>query len=260
MSQVVIIPTTGAPTLQRAVLSVLAQQEPTQCYVVCDGEAHVHKVHPQLQGLPVALCVLPLNTGASNDRTGHRIYAAFAHLVDQDHVLFLDEDNWFEPDHVGRCLALMRQGALQWCYTLRNICTPEGDYICRDDCESLGGWPAHTGARLIDTNCWFMRRELLVRVCQVWHGPWHIDRVFTQAMMQSFPQFACTGHYTVNYCLSPRPRGGTREFFETGNALMHQQHGPHPPWRAADCPGDDQATITSVPDAAASRPSSGAAR
>jgi hypothetical protein len=88
---------------------------------------------------------------------------------------------------------------------------------------------------------------LLIRVTQVWHGPWHIDRVFTQAMMQGFPKFEGTGCYTVNYSLSPRPRGGTREFFETGNATMHALHGPHPPWRAASCPGDEDADPGAMP-------------
>jgi hypothetical protein len=241
MSCVVIIPTTGASTLLRAVHSVLQQSMVTACYVVCDGAQFEAGVRPQLQGLPVALCVLPLNTGASNDRTGHRIYAAFPQLVDEDFVLFLDEDNWLQPDHVQRCVERIEQRGLQWCYTLRNIFDTEGRFVCRDDCESLGAWPAYTGARLIDTNCYCIRRELLIRVAQIWHGPWHTDRVFTQAMMQSFPKFEGTGHYTVNYSLSPRPRGGTREFFETGNATMRALHGPHPPWRAATCPGDEDA-------------------
>lgn len=236
MSCVAIIPTTGAPTLGRAARSVLAQRSPTACYVVCDGERYAERTRAQLAGLDVALCVLPLNTGAVVDNSGHRIYASFPHLVDQDHVLLLDEDNWLEPDHTERCLDLMESRQLQWCHSLRNIVDAQGRYLCRDDCESLGRWASYAGPALIDTSCWFARREHVIHICHVWHGAGHSDRRFTRAMMQAFPQFDCTGYYTANYTLSTRGRGASREFFEGGNALAYARHGPHPPWRAAACP------------------------
>jgi hypothetical protein len=110
---VVLIPATGAATLRQAVQSVNTQGAPTRAYVVCDGQAHQQAVQAQLQGLQATLCVLPLNVGAGGFY-GHRVYAAFAHLVLEDHVLFLDQDNWFEPDHVERCLARMTQRGLHW--------------------------------------------------------------------------------------------------------------------------------------------------
>jgi Glycosyl transferase family 2 len=123
MSNVVLIATTGAPSLRRAVESVLAQSMPTACYVVCDGEQFRAPVAEVLHGLDVPVCVLPRNVGADGFY-GHRIYAAFAHLVDEDHVLFLDQDNFLAPDHVARCVDLIAARRLQWCYSLRNICTP----------------------------------------------------------------------------------------------------------------------------------------
>ena len=125
MSQVVIIATTGAPQLRRAVESVLAQTVPTACYVVCDGAQYRARVDDVLAGLDVPVCVLPRNVGADGFY-GHRIYAAFAHLVDEDHVLFLDQDNFLAPDHVAECVDLIAARRLQWCYSLRNICSAEG--------------------------------------------------------------------------------------------------------------------------------------
>jgi len=81
MSAVVLIPTTGAPTLRRAVESVLAQTSPTACYVVCDGEQFRSAVAEALRGIDVPVCVLPRNVGAGGFY-GHRVYAAFAHLVE----------------------------------------------------------------------------------------------------------------------------------------------------------------------------------
>ena len=232
MSAVVLIPTTGAPQLRRAVESVLAQAVPTACYVVCDGPQFRAQVDDALRGLDVPVCVLPRNVGAGGFY-GHRVYAAFAHLVDEDHVLFLDQDNFFAPDHVAQCVDLIAARRLQWCYSLRNVCSAEGEFICRDDCESLGKWPAFTKAHLIDTNSYCIRREVLLQSAHVWHGKWGQDRVFAQVMMQNFTAFDCTGRYTVQYCLGGNEGSATREFFEQGNAQMLLRYKRGFPWTKA---------------------------
>jgi hypothetical protein len=234
MSSVVLIPTTGAPTLRRAVESVAAQTVETHCYVVCDGEQHRERTVQALAGLDVdparlALCVLPRNVGAGGFY-GHRVYAAFSHLVDEDHVLFLDQDNFLAPDHVASCVDLIAARRLQWCYTLRNVCDEAGEFVCRDDCESLGKWPGFTNAHLIDTNSYCLRREVLLQAAHVWHGKWGQDRVFAQVMMQNFPAFDCTGRYTVQYRLGGNEGSVTREFFEQGNAKMLLRYKRGFPW------------------------------
>lgn len=225
MSQVVIIATTGRPQLRRAVESVLAQTVPTACYVVCDGEQFRARVEEVLNGLDVPVCVLPRNVGADGFY-GHRIYAAFAHLVDEDHVLFLDDDNFFAPDHVAQCVGLITARGLQWCYSLRNICTPEGEFICRDDCDSLGKFSRW---QLIDTNQYCIRRDVLLQSAHLWHGKLNQDMVFAQVMIQNFTAFDCTGLYSVQYCLGSE-RGTKSEFFERGNALMLQHYPRGFPW------------------------------
>jgi hypothetical protein len=229
MTQVVIVPTTGAPALRRAVESVLAQSVPTACYVVCDGPQFRAQVEELLRGLDVALCVLPRNVGADGFY-GHRILAGFAHLVDEDHVLFLDQDNFFAPEHVAQCVDLIAARRLQWCYSLRNIRGAGGEFVCRDDCESLGKWPAFTQAHLIDTSSYCIRREVLLQSAHVWHGKWGQDRVFAQVMMQNFKAFDCTGRYTVQYCLGGNEGSVTKEFFEQGNAQMLQRYKRGFPW------------------------------
>ena len=230
---VVLIPTTGAPALRRAVESVLAQTLPTACYVVCDGEEHRDAAMAALAGLPrrdeVAMCVLPRNVGAGGFY-GHRVYAAFAHLVDEPHVLFLDQDNFLAPEHVASCVDLIAARRLQWCYALRNVRDPGGGFVCRDDCESLGKWPAFTNAHLIDTNSYCVRREVLLQSAHVWHGKWGQDRIFAQVMMQNFRAFDCTGRYTVEYCLGGNEGSVTREFFEQGNAQMLLRYKRGFPW------------------------------
>lgn len=227
---VVLIPTTGAATLRQAVQSVNAQSVPTRAYVVCDGQAHQEAVQAQLQGLQATLCVLPLNVGAGGFY-GHRIYAAFAHLVQEDHVLFLDQDNWFEPDHVERCLERITQRGLHWAYSLRKVCAPDGRFLLNDDCESLGRWPAFTGDHLIDTSCYCIRREVLVQLAHVWHGGWGQDRVFAQTLMQHVPGFDCTRAYSLNYRLGSTPGSVTEDFFRQGNRQMRARLDKRLPWQ-----------------------------
>ena len=90
MTATVIIPTTGSPELRDAVNSVLAQTYPTTCYVVVDGPQYMNKVYELLEDVYTytrfKICTLPLNVGA-NGFYGHRVYAAFTHLIDTDYVL-----------------------------------------------------------------------------------------------------------------------------------------------------------------------------
>jgi hypothetical protein len=234
MSNVVLIATTGAPTLRRAVESVAAQSVPAAAYVVCDGEEFRARVDAALAGLEraperLSVCVLPRNVGAGGFY-GHRIYAAFAHLVDADNVLLLDQDNFLAPQHVEHCADLLQARRLQWCYSLRTIRDEAGEAVCRDDCESLGKWPAFTGAHLVDTSAYCIRREVLAQAAHAWHGKWGQDRVFAQVMMHDFPAFDCTGRYTLQYCLGGNEHSVTRDFFEQGNARMLQRYKRGFPW------------------------------
>jgi hypothetical protein len=230
-SAVVLIPTTGSASLRQAVQSVNAQTTPTRAYVVCDGPAFREATEAQLEGLEATVCHLPVNTGA-NGFYGHRIYAAFAHLVEEDHVLFLDQDNWFAPSHVESCVRLMASRGLHWAYALRNVMDPAGNFLCTDDCESLGKWPAFTQGHLIDTSAYCVRRDVLVRVAHAWHGGWGQDRVFAQVMMQNVPAFDCTGEYTLNYRLGGNPGSVTEDFFRQGNRQMRAKYDKRLPWVA----------------------------
>ena len=100
----VIIPSIGQPTLIKALESIYAQTYGSVYpLVVIDGNEHFSKVMDL--NLPIhteknlTITTAPYNTGA-NGFYGHRIYAAYPHLVNQDYICFLDEDNWFEPNHI----------------------------------------------------------------------------------------------------------------------------------------------------------------
>lgn len=232
-SAVVIIPTTGADTLKRAISSIAEQTyKNVTVMIVVDGKEHKEKSDKILVRNPSVdkqIVYLTDNVGA-NGFYGHRVYAAFSHLVNQDYVFFLDQDNWFEPEHIESMIDTAESTNSDWVYSLRNICDKSGEYLLQDNCESLGKWEAWTKCFHIDTNCYALKRSAAVGIAGAWHGSWGQDRVVFQALKQYFPKWECTNQYTVNYRLDGNAGSVTKEFFEQGNYMMTQQYAGNLPW------------------------------
>ena len=238
MSATVIIPTTGSKELHKAILSVLDQTYDTKCYIVVDGPDYVYTVKNFVKSFEqhekyknITVCNLPINVGAKGFY-GHRVYAAFTHLVDTKYVLYLDQDNWFDIDHVETCVKNIEFHKLDWCYALRTICDKDGNQLVNDNCESLGKWPVFSGDyHHIDTNCYCLKTEVATKLAQVWHGGWGQDRVWFQALSQYFPKFDTTSKYTVNYRLAGNEGSVKKEFFEHGNKIMNEKYNGAFPWK-----------------------------
>ena len=233
MSATVIIPTTGSPELKQAIESVLNQTyENVTCYVVCDGEENYGKVSNIVRefGSKIKLASLPINVGAKGFY-GHRVYAAFTHLINTDYVLYLDQDNWFGDRHVKECVDTIEARNLDWCYSLRQIRRKSGEFITFDDCESLGKWPTYHGVNHIDTNCYCIKTSIAVKLASAWHGGWGQDRVFLGTIAQHFPKWDCTNEYTVNYRVDGGKGSVTADFFLNGNEVMNKKYDGKYPWR-----------------------------
>ena len=237
MTATVIIPTTGSPEVVEAIKSVLDQTYDTQCYVVCDGPEFVYTVknmlrwvekHPKFKN--VKLCNLPINVGA-NGFYGHRVYAAFTHLIDTEYVTYLDQDNWLEPTHIESCINTIKENNLDWCYSLRNIHNKKGEFLCQDNCESLGKWQTYHGVNHVDTNTYCLKTDIAIKLASAWHGGWGQDRVFLATIAQHFKNFDCTGEYTVNYRVDGGPGSVNKEFFDNGNKIMNEKYNGVFPWR-----------------------------
>jgi GT2 family glycosyltransferase len=234
MTATVIIPVTGTPECAEAIDSVLNQTYPTTCYVVCDGDKFKPKVQTiiseRLGNKNLKTCYLPINVGA-NGFYGHRTYAAFTHLVDTKYVMYLDQDCWLDKNHVETCVKTIEEQQLDWCYSLRKIYTKEGEYICNDDCESLGRWQSYHNINHIDTNSYCIKTEVAIKLASAWHGGWGQDRVFLQTIAQHFQKWHCTGEYTSNYRVDGGEGSVNGEFFLNGNQLMKQRYGENFPWK-----------------------------
>lgn len=233
MRIMVITPTTGKDTLDQAMESVANQTVETEHLIVFDGgEASDKWMLSRTLGSPypnkrTEMLILPENVGG-NGWYGHRVYAAMPLMVNADYILFLDEDNWFEPNHVETMINKIKSKDLMWSYSLRRICNERGEYVTDDDCESLGRYPTYYDHTLnfVDTNCYCFRREYLVNVAHHFYGQWGQDRVFYKEVAKALPAFGCTGEATVNYRAPDR----LLQMFEEGNAVMKKAY-VNLPWR-----------------------------
>jgi glycosyltransferase involved in cell wall biosynthesis len=247
-SAVVIVATVGKPTLRRTIESILSQTyDDVTCLVVVDGPEFAAQSRAIVSDFTdymtpkqvkrLQLVVLPQNTG-SNGFVCHRIYGAMPMLVNQDFVFYCDDDNWYDPDHVKSLVHACIENEAAWSHSFRNI-YKDGEFICRDECESIGQWPVWYGEHHhVDTNCYCLRRELAVSLAPRWHKSRIVDgKVQPSAdteicnyLIRSQPDFVTVPQFTVNYelgswALSPKP-----EFFAQGNAAMSAKYGANLPW------------------------------
>ena len=147
----VITPTIGSPKLLDAISSVATQSYKCKHLIVIDGPDFVEpvmdiiKITQMMDPQPnIQVIVSPENTGKTGgDFYGHRVYAAYPHLLNSDYILFLDEDNWYEPDHVESLVSTAEAKNLDFSFSLRKIFSPERKHLADDNCESLGRWPIY---------------------------------------------------------------------------------------------------------------------
>ena len=229
MRVMVITPTTGKDTVVKAMQSVKDQTVFTEHLVVVDGEGSYERLGGLVtpMGKHITQITLPENVGG-NGWYGHRVYAAMPLMVNADYILFLDEDNWYEPNHVETMINKIKSKDLMWSYSLRRICDERAQYVLDDDCESLGRYPTFYDHLLnfVDTNCYCFRREYLVTVAHSFYGQWGADRQFYKFASKHLPSFGCTGEATVNYRAPERLLG----MFKEGNEAMKKAYGELP-WR-----------------------------
>lgn len=241
MSILVITPATGSPELLDAVRSVREQSVPADHLIVVDGAKFSDRVSNLFeennikQDKNLIRCDLPFNTGA-NGYYGHRVFAAFSHLINHEYVLFLDQDNYYNPNHIKELVKLIVRSNYDWAYSLRTIVDKDGNILCKDNCESLGKWPAWVGDNvfLIDSSSYCFKTEFIRKVGHIWDFGWGADRRFYTILKDQIKHeaYGCTGQFTLNYRLGGNEGSVTKDFFTQGNDKMLLKYGKEEnfPW------------------------------
>lgn len=232
-SAIVITPTIGKVDLKDAMDSVRNQTYSDILHlIVIDGEQYESKVFETIKDVAkynFKTLTLPWNTGA-DQFNGHRIFAALGFLINENYILFLDDDNWFHKDHVRSLINCIEKNHLDWAFSLRKIYSPDKNYICQDNCESIGDWPTYSGmAKLVDTSCYCLKREVLINAGYSWMEKYFGDRTFFNTVKRLYPNFKSSGLYTLNYKISNNNHP-KEEFFLKGNEYMSKKYTDKFPW------------------------------
>lgn len=244
-SAVVITPTTGGKGLAECRASIFNQDYTGKLVHQCVGDGYEYYSEicrilnkyissSKPTNIIASTTFLSRNVGA-NGFYGHRIYAAFPHLVDEDYVFFLDQDNTYEPNHVSTMVSAMEQNGWDWAYSLRNFVK---DGVSEPDLyESIGEWSIlkdNTGAysHLVDTSCFGFKRSWLINHCQKWHWGWGGDRRFFQYVREELKHtnYGTTGLHTMNYELGSPTNPITMEGVRAANKWIKENIGNELPW------------------------------
>jgi glycosyltransferase involved in cell wall biosynthesis len=234
----VITATTGDPRVMQAIESVASQSHQNiQHLVVLDNPQASAGIRTAIRQRGVDLLELPYPTG--KDRfLGHRIYGASAFLGRGDFFCFLDEDNWFDPDHVAALLDVTQRG-FSWAFSFRKIVDGDGAFICNDDCESLGKWPTILSDQdfLVDTSCYFLPRLIAVQSSPIWYRRFRDppnpdpDRALVEWLRKNTFNYDTSERYSLNYRVGNTANSVHRDFFLAGNQRMLEKHQGKLPWR-----------------------------
>ncbi len=250
----IITPTIGSRHLRKLLQSLndldgLGNLFEIEHYIAIDHSGiHGIRVNTQLnevaprKGISRYVWNIPIHSGTGNYK-GHRIYAGISQFVNGEYTLFLDDDNYLHPPHILNFLqGLGVKSQYDWQFSLREIVdSAEGKHICFDQCESLGHlspvYYDNSGqSYLIDTNCYFIKSEVLKEISPIWNRPAKYnggdpDRLLGQLLMTRFPKYRCTREHTLAYRVGTGTGCGdggggvSPELFLKGNQIVATRFG-----------------------------------
>jgi glycosyltransferase involved in cell wall biosynthesis len=237
----IITATTGSRFLEYTLKSVAEQSyKNIQHLVVVDGkhrQGDAMKAVYKYGNSKTESIVLPYSVGEGG-YNGHLIYGACTYLMKGEWVIYLDDDNTLERDHVASLVNAVTKRPNVWAYSLRNIIDADSNFVCQDNCESLGQWHTVINSNdfFVDVNCYMLPRNIAIEMTPVWNrkfrtlGIMEIDRAIYHFLSNRYPDFDSTYKYSVNYRAGNTPNSVQKEFFINGNQVMSNHLGGKLPW------------------------------
>jgi len=250
---------TGNAFMGQAIESVQRQTyTDIEHLIVIDGKEREEKARAILANIDTSritthIVCLPYPTG-KNRFICHRIYGMAAFLINGDYVCYLDEDNWYDPEHIEALVRITQEKGLDWAYSLRKIIDRDGNFLCLDDCESLGKWQhptPNTNRYYVDRNCYFLKKSLALKFSHVWYvkptsmvrvkgniakirrdeNTYSPNAILCNLLLEQYPQVDTSGIYSVNYRLGGSENPVKPDFFYHFNQIRQQEYPNGFPWR-----------------------------
>jgi hypothetical protein len=178
----IVMVTVVRPTLAQALRSIYAQR--------FDGRIQILVGIDQWQGdraslaalvaeSPSHIAVARIDLGYSTSQRHGGIYPSrfggslktmLSYAANSRYVTYLDDDNWYAPDHVATMLDAIKGKA--WAFALRHfVDRKSGDLLCPDTWESVGphrGVYAKAQGGFVDTNCYLIDKMACNDVFPEW--------------------------------------------------------------------------------------------
>ncbi len=239
----IITPTIGTPYLKDLCVSIneqngLNSEFNIEHFIVVDNAPiHLTQVNTILNsvneksGLKRYIFNIPFGSGLDNYK-GHRIYSAIPQFANGTYTIFLDDDNFIKEDHIITFLNKMKERDYDWLYSLRCIVDKNNKILCTDYCESLGYLNNvfyNHNSYLIDTNCYFVKSEIVKKICYIWNKRAEYndndpDRMFGRILMSNFLNYECTKRDTLCYRTIEDGKGVSVQLFKNGNNKMVEKY------------------------------------
>lgn len=247
LTAAVVSSTIGRPWLAEAIQSVLAQTWPAVTfYAFAHGKEYWEATRLICEKFPNALAhgelvpvYLPHNTAPLAGAM--QVYGAAPWLVKEDLILYLDDDNTMEPNHIETLAVMIAFHNLDWAYSLRKIMGEDGTILAEDDCEALGFWPCASAyatgktqdwhSYCVDNSQFCVKREVAIKNCPGWYMKTTSDRFFLHWLKTNHPNYGCTGLSTAHYRIRPNQGHSPLSMFQGNNAYYQAIYPMGFPWR-----------------------------
>lgn len=236
MTASVITSSIGRKELRQCIESVRAQNFPCKHYVYVNGERFHDSARETLKDFPdVTAIYLPEETGDYGVGPSMAdVFIAALYLTKAEWIFYLNDDDFYDSNHVSSVMAHAQTHDLKWVYTLRKFVDIDGNFICDDDWSSLGFWPCQGKADdfLVDNSCFAVTRELAIKASFAWRlVPYCADRAFLAALKQTGEKYGSTGLSTVNYRVGTGTAQFPREVYLQDSIMMREAYPAGFPWR-----------------------------
>ena len=219
----VVIASVLRPSLRASLASIFTQDFTGKVHILLGIDKPMHdlaSLDALAAGRP-ANCILQVfypgystsarHGGVTGSVDGGALRCLLSHLANSTAVAYLDDDNWWRPDH----LRLMREAlnSADWAFTLRWFAHPTTlRPICVDEWESVGpgrGVFADQSNGFVDPNCLMLNRVTCQSILHLWCVPLSDDPSRSTADRSVFNALATRfrgagiGKATVFYRLNP---------------------------------------------------------
>ena len=220
----VVMPTILRPEIETALRSIFAQRfdgriqvligidKPRGDLEVIDRACRDRPAHCAVQVIYVGYSTALRHGGLSRAGDGGVLRCVLSFLANTPYVAYLDDDNWWHPDH----LRLLRQtlgGPADWAFSLRWFVHPAtGRNVCIDRWESVGpgaGLYARMFGGFVDPNSLMLDKTRCASVLPRWTAPLDVDETGMSADRNIFDGLsrnfavASSGEPTSYYRLDP---------------------------------------------------------